>query len=185
MHIHIDLGGRQFQKQQHHWIYARRDDISIRLGERVLYQAIADEASVDEHENRIAVQLLDFGLGDETVQVHFAEEFWLVGNCFFAAGCFAGGTAKPGTCCAAAARSAPSNCRHARNLFRAATAPLRVEKWPLAVASPEVAKNNYARNRRVCAPERGEGVTLDLHHHQKNCQVGRAEDDHRLDLREK
>ena len=55
MHVYIDLCCRHFQEQQDDRIDAGRNDISIGFGERVLDQAVADEASVDEDENRIAV----------------------------------------------------------------------------------------------------------------------------------
>ncbi len=62
---------------------------------------------------------------------------------------------------------------------------LRVEEWPVSAASPEVREDDYACNRRVCAPQRGERAPLDLHDNQENRQVCRAEDYHCPYLREK
>ena len=75
MDIDIDLGSGQFQKQQDHRIYRRRHDVAIGLGEPVLDKAIANQAAVHKNENRIPVQLLDLGLGDEAVNSHFTRIF--------------------------------------------------------------------------------------------------------------
>ena len=73
MHIHIHLGCRQLQKQQHHGIHRRRNNISIRLGQRMLNQTVANRPPVHEHENRIAVQFLNFRLRNEAVNAHLAR----------------------------------------------------------------------------------------------------------------
>ena len=62
---------------------------------------------------------------------------------------------------------------------------LRVEERAVSTASPEVDEDDHACDGRVGTPQRGEGVALDLHYNQENYQVGRAEDYHRPDLREK
>ena len=41
----------------------------------MLDEAIADQASVDEDVDRVAIQFLDFGLGDEAVDAEFAERW--------------------------------------------------------------------------------------------------------------
>src|SRR5580693_5590368 len=76
MDVDIDLAGRQLKKQQHYGIDRWRNDVAIGLGESVLDEAVANEAAVDEDENRIAIQLLDFGLRDEAVKAHLAGIGW-------------------------------------------------------------------------------------------------------------
>ena len=68
MHIDIDFAGRHLQKQQHHGINRGRNDVAVGFGQRVLHQAVANQAPVDEYVDRIAIQLLDLRLGDEAVQ---------------------------------------------------------------------------------------------------------------------
>src|SRR5580700_4222451 len=72
MDVDIDLAGRQFEKQQHYRVDRGRNDVAICLSESVLDEAVANQAAVDEDEDRIAIQLLDFGLRDEAVEAHFA-----------------------------------------------------------------------------------------------------------------
>src|ERR1700733_3711956 len=62
---------------------------------------------------------------------------------------------------------------------------LGVEERAFTVASPEVGEDDHAGDGGVGTPKRGEGVALDLHYNQEDCQVGCTEEDHRLDLREK
>lgn len=62
---------------------------------------------------------------------------------------------------------------------------LPVEEWPVAAAFPEVGKDDQTCDRRVRTPHRREGVPLDLHYNQENCQVRPAEDYHCPDPREK
>ena len=76
MDVDIHLAGRQFEKQQHDRIDRGRNDVAIGLGESVLDQAVANQAAVDEDENRIAIQLLDLGLRDEAVEAHLAGIGW-------------------------------------------------------------------------------------------------------------
>ena len=72
MDVDIHLARRQFQKQQHHRIHRRRNDVAVGLGQSVLDEAVANQPAVDEDENRIAIQLLDFGLRNEAVKAHLA-----------------------------------------------------------------------------------------------------------------
>ena len=76
MHVDVDFGRGQFQKQQHNRVHRRRNDVPVRLGDCMLNQPVTDEPPVDEDENRIAVQLLNLGLGDEAVNPHLARIFW-------------------------------------------------------------------------------------------------------------
>ena len=73
MHIDVHFAAGQVEKQQHHRENRGRQDVAVGLDDGVLDQAVADQASVDEDVNRIAIQFLDFGLGDETVYAEFAE----------------------------------------------------------------------------------------------------------------
>src|SRR2546423_1228213 len=70
MNVDIHFTGRQFEKQKYNGIYRGRNDVAISLSQPMLHQAIANQPAVDEDENRIAIQLLDFGLRDESVQAH-------------------------------------------------------------------------------------------------------------------
>src|ERR1700690_2383728 len=62
---------------------------------------------------------------------------------------------------------------------------LRVDERPLFGASPEVAKDDHAGDRRIRAPKRSERVPLERHYDQQYREVRRAEDYHHPDLREK
>ena len=73
VHIHIHFGSRHLNKEQDHRIHGRRQNVAIGLGNRMLNEAVANQASVDENKNRIAIQFLNFRLGNETVQPYFAE----------------------------------------------------------------------------------------------------------------
>ena len=84
----------QIEKQQHHRENGGWQDVAVGLDDGVLDEAVADQASVDEDVNRVAIQFLDFGLGDETVHPEFAEGWRFL----FSVGCvlrlFAGGGAR-------------------------------------------------------------------------------------------
>src|SRR5580700_510514 len=80
MDVDIDLARGQFEEQQHYGIDRGRNYIAIGLGEAVLDEAVADQAAVNEDVDRIAIQLLDFGFGDETVEAHLAG---IGGGCIF------------------------------------------------------------------------------------------------------
>jgi hypothetical protein len=67
MNVDVDFSRRHFEEQQHHGIDRGRNNVAIGLGERVLHQAVADEASIHEYENRVAIELLDLGFGNESV----------------------------------------------------------------------------------------------------------------------
>ncbi len=73
VHIDVDFAAGQVEEQQHHRVDGWRQNVAISLGDGVLDEAVADQASVDEDINRIAVEFLDFRFGDETVQAEFAK----------------------------------------------------------------------------------------------------------------
>ena len=68
MHVDVDFGERHLEEQQDYGIDRWRHDVAVRLGKRMLYDAVANEASVDEDENRVAIELLDLRARDEAVQ---------------------------------------------------------------------------------------------------------------------
>src|SRR5260370_25527412 len=72
MNIHIHFSVRQLKEQQHHRKNCRRQNIAIRLGQRVLDQPVADKAPVDEVVDGMAVQLLDLWLGNESMKAQIA-----------------------------------------------------------------------------------------------------------------
>src|SRR5271155_3786239 len=76
MDVDIDLARRQFEKQQHHRVDRGWNDVAVGFGEPVLHEAVANQAAVDEDEDRVAVQLLDFGFRDEAVEAHLAGVGW-------------------------------------------------------------------------------------------------------------
>ena len=68
MHVDVDFGKRHLEEQQDYGIDRWRHDVAVRLGKRMLYDAVANEASVDEDENRVAIELLDLWARDEAVE---------------------------------------------------------------------------------------------------------------------
>src|SRR4029077_20020696 len=67
MHIDVDFTAGQVYKHQHRGVDRSRQNIAVGLGDGVLDQAVADETSVDENVDGVAIEFLDFGLGDEAV----------------------------------------------------------------------------------------------------------------------
>src|ERR1017187_5226386 len=74
MHVDVNLGERHLQEQQYDREYRRRNDVAVSLGEGVLHHAIANQAAIDEDENRVAVKLLNLRPRDKAVQ------FYVSGN---------------------------------------------------------------------------------------------------------
>ena len=72
MHIHVHFAAGQLEKEQHHGIDRRRQNVAVGLGEGVLNEPVADQASIDENVNRVAIELLNLGLRDEAMHAHFA-----------------------------------------------------------------------------------------------------------------
>ena len=94
----------QFEEQQHHGKDRRRQDVAVGLGDGVLHQAVADQASVHEDVDRVAVELLDFGLGDEAVQRGVRRDLWRRRLRPSSSACAARAEAAAGRCAPAAAR---------------------------------------------------------------------------------
>ena len=67
MHVDIYFARRHLEKQQHHGVYGRRNNVAVCLGQGMLHQAVANEASINERVDGIAIELLDLRLGDEAV----------------------------------------------------------------------------------------------------------------------
>ncbi len=73
MHVHIDFCRGHFKKQQHDRKGSRRQNVAIRLRQRMQDQAVAHLASVDEDVDRSTIQLLQLGLGDEAAHAQKAR----------------------------------------------------------------------------------------------------------------
>jgi len=69
--VDVDFVGRHFEKQEDDRERGGRDDVAIGLDDGVNDEAIADEALVDEDVDRVSVELLQRGAGDEAAE---AEE---------------------------------------------------------------------------------------------------------------
>src|SRR5271168_4652152 len=76
MNVHIDFSGRHLDKKEHYRIDRRRQNIAIRLDDAVLNEAVANQASINENIDRIAIELLNFRLRNKTMQSHFTEIVW-------------------------------------------------------------------------------------------------------------
>src|SRR5450432_2005614 len=72
MDVCIHFGVGHFDEQQHHGKNRWRQNVAVGVGQRVLNEAVADEASIDEGVKGIAVQLLKLGLGNKSVQAQAA-----------------------------------------------------------------------------------------------------------------
>ena len=73
MHVHIHLFRRHLQKQQHHRKAGGRNHVAIGLGDGVQQQPVADQPLVDEDVDRVAVELLQLGLGVEAAQAQMCR----------------------------------------------------------------------------------------------------------------
>ena len=65
MDVDVDLFGGHLEKEQDDGEAGGRKDVAVGLGEGVEDEAIADEAAVDEDVDRVAVEFLELGFGDE------------------------------------------------------------------------------------------------------------------------
>ncbi len=72
MHVDVNFGERHLEKQQYNGIDRRRNDVAVSLGERVLHQAITNQPAIDKDEDGIAIELLDFGPRNKTMQLEVA-----------------------------------------------------------------------------------------------------------------
>ncbi len=66
VNVDVHLLRRHLEKQQHHRKRRGRENIAISLAHRVQQQAIAHQAAIDKAVDRVAIQFLQFRLGDET-----------------------------------------------------------------------------------------------------------------------
>src|SRR5882672_7781083 len=72
MDVNINLSGWHLQKKQDDRKNRWRQDVAVSVGQRMLNKTIADQPSVDKNKNRITVELLDFRLGNKSMQTNFA-----------------------------------------------------------------------------------------------------------------
>ena len=63
--IDVDFVRRHFEEEKDNGERSGRNDVAISLHDGMQDEAIADKALVDKDVNRIAVQLLERGAGDE------------------------------------------------------------------------------------------------------------------------
>jgi hypothetical protein len=73
MNVDINFLRRHLEEEEDDGIRRRRDDIAVGFAERVQDELVADETLIDEDVHRVAVQLLELGLGDEASD---AEKTW-------------------------------------------------------------------------------------------------------------
>src|SRR5213080_4364044 len=86
MNVNVNLTAGQLQKKEYYREHRGRNDIPVGFSERVLDEAIANQASVDKHVNGIAIELLDFGFGNEAVSAQLAKRFFFLLDQIFADG---------------------------------------------------------------------------------------------------
>src|SRR6266571_1143906 len=86
MNVNVNLTAGQLQKKEYYREHRGRNDIPVGFSERVLDEAIANQASVDKHVNGIAIELLDFGFGNEAVSAQLAKRFFFLLNRIFSGG---------------------------------------------------------------------------------------------------
>src|SRR5713101_6366929 len=71
--VHFTVG--QFEEEQHDGKDGGRQDVAISLGERVLNEAVTNQASVDENVDRVAVEFLNLGLRNEAMNAELTGIF--------------------------------------------------------------------------------------------------------------
>src|SRR5438552_6158100 len=86
MNVNVNLTAGQLQKKEYYREHRGRNDIPVGFSERVLDDAVANQASVDKHVNGIAIELLDFGFGNEAVSAQLAKRFFFLLGQIFADG---------------------------------------------------------------------------------------------------
>src|SRR5438552_8246608 len=86
MNVNVNLTAGQLQKKEYYREHRGRNDIPVGFSERVLDDAVANQASVDKHVNGIAIELLDFGFGNEAVSAQLAKRFFFLLDQIFADG---------------------------------------------------------------------------------------------------
>src|SRR5437899_6652330 len=83
MNVNVNLTAGQLQKKEYYREHRGRNDIPVGFSERVLDDAVANQASVDKHVNGIAIELLDFGFGNEAVSAQLTKGFFFLLNRIF------------------------------------------------------------------------------------------------------
>src|ERR1700675_1112415 len=68
MHIHIHLGIWHFKEQQHHREDCRRKNVANTISQGVLDQPVANQSAIYKRVYRVAIQFLDLGLRDKSMQ---------------------------------------------------------------------------------------------------------------------
>jgi hypothetical protein len=75
MNVDVHFGCGHLKEKQHDRKYGRGQNVAVRLDDRVLDEAIADEPAVHKDEYGTTVELLDLGLGDEAVEANLSRLF--------------------------------------------------------------------------------------------------------------
>ena len=78
MYVDIDLFRRHLEEHQHDGERGGRHDVAIGLADGVQDQAVAHQAVIDEDVDGVAIELLQFGLGEEAGQPQKAGDGRLV-----------------------------------------------------------------------------------------------------------
>ena len=65
MDVDVDLLWRHLEEEQDDRVRGGRENVAVRLAECVEDESVADEALVDEDVDRVAIEFLQFGFGDE------------------------------------------------------------------------------------------------------------------------
>src|SRR5439155_15967060 len=86
MNVDVHLSAGQLQKQEYHREHRGRNNVTVSLCKGVLDKAVANQASVDEDVNGVAIELLDFGFRYEAVSAQLTEGFFFFLGRVFAAG---------------------------------------------------------------------------------------------------
>src|SRR5262249_17904712 len=73
MHIRIDLGSWKLQEQENHRKNGWRKNVAIGFGQRVLHKTVANQPSVHEDEDGVAVQLLQLRFRDKAMKAHLTR----------------------------------------------------------------------------------------------------------------
>src|SRR5438552_2193243 len=86
MNVNVNLTAGQLQKKEYYREHHGRNNVAVGFCQGMLDEAIANQASVDKHVNGIAIELLDFGFGNEAVSAQLAKRFFFLLDQIFADG---------------------------------------------------------------------------------------------------
>src|SRR5439155_14281517 len=86
MNVDVHLSAGQLQKQEYHREHRGRNNVTVSLCKGVLDEAVANQASVDEDVNGIAIEFLDFGFRNEAVSAQLTKGFFFLLDQIFADG---------------------------------------------------------------------------------------------------